>query len=150
MVVYSERSQKCFDELDPRLQRVLLYIKDVLQIDHAIIQGYRGEEDQNAAFASGASQLRYPQSKHNRIPAAAVDVIPYIRLSFAKGGVHWHNEDPLVKEAYYRDMVRLATIIQLVARLIFNLELRWGGDWDRDWTISDNKFNDFPHLEIAD
>ena len=30
------------------------------------------------------------------------------------------------------------------------ITLRWGGDWDRDWTVMDNKFDDFPHFELID
>ena len=25
---------------------------------------------------------------------------------------------------------------------------RWGGDWDQDWTVKDNMFDDFPHFEL--
>ena len=25
---------------------------------------------------------------------------------------------------------------------------RWGGDWDMDWEVNDNKFDDFPHFEV--
>ena len=28
------------------------------------------------------------------------------------------------------------------------IKLRWGGDWDRDGELSDNRFNDLGHLEI--
>jgi peptidoglycan L-alanyl-D-glutamate endopeptidase CwlK len=27
------------------------------------------------------------------------------------------------------------------------INLRWGGDWDKDWEVQDNKFDDFPHFE---
>ena len=30
------------------------------------------------------------------------------------------------------------------------ITLRWGGDWDRDFQVNDNKFDDFPHFEIRD
>ena len=28
--------------------------------------------------------------------------------------------------------------------------LRWGGDWDMDFNVMDNRFDDFPHFEIRD
>jgi hypothetical protein len=28
------------------------------------------------------------------------------------------------------------------------INLRWGGDWDQDWEVKDNKFDDFPHFEL--
>ena len=30
------------------------------------------------------------------------------------------------------------------------VNLRWGGDWDQDFEVQDNKFDDFPHFEIRD
>lgn len=30
------------------------------------------------------------------------------------------------------------------------IPLRWGGDWDGDWTNRDQSFNDFPHFELID
>ena len=29
------------------------------------------------------------------------------------------------------------------------IELRWGGDWNRNWEVDDNKFDDFPHFELV-
>ena len=28
------------------------------------------------------------------------------------------------------------------------IKLRWGGDWDQDFEVQDNKFDDFPHFEL--
>ena len=28
------------------------------------------------------------------------------------------------------------------------INLRWGGDWDQDFEVQDNKFDDFPHFEL--
>jgi peptidoglycan L-alanyl-D-glutamate endopeptidase CwlK len=30
------------------------------------------------------------------------------------------------------------------------IKLRWGGDWDMDFDVQDNKFDDFPHFEIRE
>lgn len=51
--------------------------------DLTVLCGYRGEAEQNAAFDRGASKLRYPKSKHNRIPSLAVDLAPY--------PIDWHD-----------------------------------------------------------
>lgn len=45
--------------------------------DLTVLCGYRGEAEQNAAFDRGASKLRWPRSKHNKVPALAVDIAPY-------------------------------------------------------------------------
>ena len=30
------------------------------------------------------------------------------------------------------------------------ITLRWGGDWDMDFQVKDNGFDDFPHFELRD
>jgi hypothetical protein len=30
------------------------------------------------------------------------------------------------------------------------IPIRWGGDWDGDWTHSDQQFHDLPHFELMD
>jgi peptidoglycan L-alanyl-D-glutamate endopeptidase CwlK len=45
--------------------------------DVTVLCGYRGQADQEAAFASGASKVHYPNSRHNVKPSAAVDLAPY-------------------------------------------------------------------------
>lgn len=45
--------------------------------DITVICGYRGEQEQNDAFARGASTLKWPNSKHNHLPSLAVDLAPY-------------------------------------------------------------------------
>ena len=150
-VVYSKNSQAAFDSCHPKLQQILLYIKDVLGIDHSVLEGHRPEERQNALFYATppATHVKWPDSKHNATPSNAVDVVPYVRYKNRYGGIHWHDKDPKIKELYYREMVRFATIFQMVAKLKFGVEVRWGGDWDKDWSVMDNKFNDYPHQELV-
>lgn len=45
--------------------------------DLTVLCGYRGEEEQEAAVASGASKVHFPNSKHNRMPSDAVDIAPF-------------------------------------------------------------------------
>lgn len=45
--------------------------------DITVLCGYRGEKEQNEAFRIGTSKLQYPKSKHNKVPALAVDLAPY-------------------------------------------------------------------------
>lgn len=45
--------------------------------DITVICGFRGEREQNQAFADGTSETPWPRSKHNREPSDAVDVAPY-------------------------------------------------------------------------
>lgn len=45
--------------------------------DITILCGFRGEADQNKAFAAGKSTKKWPTSAHNKAPALAVDAAPY-------------------------------------------------------------------------
>ena len=151
-VTYSANSQKAFDSCSPKLQQVLLYIKDVLEIDHSVLCGHRGEDEQNALFFASPprTHVKWPDSKHNPFPSEAVDVVPYVRIPNRFGGIHWHDKDKNIRDMYYREMVRFATIFQIVALVKFDLKTRWGGDWDKDWSLMDNKFNDYPHHELVE
>ena len=45
--------------------------------DMTVLCGHRGEAEQNAAVARGASKTPWPRSGHNKLPSDAVDVAPY-------------------------------------------------------------------------
>ncbi len=45
--------------------------------DITILCGFRGELDQNKAYAEHKSKLQWPNSAHNKTPALAVDAAPY-------------------------------------------------------------------------
>lgn len=53
--------------------------------DLTVVCGYRGQAEQDAAYAAGASKLRYPNSRHNQVPSRAVDLAPY--------PIDWKNRD---------------------------------------------------------
>ena len=152
MITYSKSSQAAFDSCSPPIQKILLYTKDVLKIDHTVICGHRGEQEQNALYYGEPKRthIKWPDGEHNVFPSNAVDVVPYTRLWNRFGGIHWHDKDPKIKESYYREIVRFAAIFQMVALLKFGIKTRWGGDWDKDWSLMDNKFNDYPHHELVE
>lgn len=73
--------------------------------DITVVCGYRGQAEQDQAYAAGASKLRYPNSRHNSVPAQAVDLAPY--------PIDWKNRDAfLVLRGYV-----LATAARLGVRL---------------------------------
>lgn len=92
--------------------------------------------EQNAAFRSGKSKLEYPKSKHNKAPSMAVDVAPY--------PIDWYDE----KRFHY-----FAGHVMGVAKILhyegfMTHRVRWGGDWDNDTQVKDNKFDDLVHFEL--
>ena len=130
---WGTKSKKVYDELDPRLQTVM---DEVLKFtDISLIEGYRSKEEQNRYFSEGVSHLEYPHSKHNRKPATAVDFQP-------------HPYPKRVDKLY--GGLAFAAGIAIAIGTAKGIRIRWGGDWDRDGSLTNNKFDDLFHLEIDD
>lgn len=129
---WSSRSQEVYDELHPSLQRLVTRIRDEVT-DISLTSGYRDEAEQNELFDLGASKLRYPDSKHNQYPSIAVDLAPY---------------------PYPRHEPKLWGALGYIAGSAFRiaaeegLNIRWGGDWDRDGDLTDQNFDDLFHIEL--
>ena len=118
---YSNKSLKNLNTCDIKL--AFLFMAVIEQIDCSIICGYRGYKDQEKAFNKGTSLAHFGQSKHNKSPSMAVDVLPYP----FKG---WDDLE---------QFDRLAEVVKRTADDM-NIKIKWGGDWSR--------FADFPHWEI--
>jgi peptidoglycan LD-endopeptidase CwlK len=134
MAVFSDASRKQLGTCDPRLQRVLLEV--IKYFDFSVLEGHRGEEDQNRAYAKGLSQVRWPYGKHNSLPSKAADIAPY--------PVDWSST-----EAARQRFCLLAGFV-LLEGLKQGVKLRWGGDWDGDLDTRDEKFRDLGHFEILE
>jgi peptidoglycan L-alanyl-D-glutamate endopeptidase CwlK len=129
MPEFSERSKKKLATCDKRLQTIMNEL--IKQFDVTIVCGYRGQEEQEEAFETGASKLHFPDSKHNNYPSLAVDVIPY--------GTKYTKSPPFY---YMAGLIRAIAQAQLIT-------IRWGGDWDSDTDFYDQTFNDLGHFEIT-
>lgn len=129
--VWGERSAKVRATLDPRLKRIVDELLPL--IDVSLISGHRGEEEQNSLFRTGKSTLEYPQSKHNAYPSLAVDLQPY--------------PSPVRDEKLWGALGYIAGTAMGIARK-HGVTLRWGGDWNRNGDMTDQKFDDLFHLEI--
>ena len=131
MYKFSKKSKKVLSTCDPVLQSVM---EDVLLYkDISIISGHRGSEEQDKLFAEGKSKLKYPNSKHNSNPSKAVDVAPYPH--------DWSRPDP-------RELFLIAGLVKGIG-LAYGVNITWGGDWDNDGDITDQKFQDLYHFEIS-
>lgn len=110
----------------------------------SVVWGARGEEEQEEAFEAGLTTKHWPDSKHNTSPTSqAIDVIPYIN---GRGIV---GRDPKDIKYFYRfSGVVLATALELFERGEIKFLLRWGGDWDNDFDLDDQRFFDLYHYEI--
>jgi peptidoglycan L-alanyl-D-glutamate endopeptidase CwlK len=126
---------------DTRLQILAQAVMDKQLMDFSVTQGHRSKEEQDAAFALGASKVEWPKSKHNSVPANAVDLVPY--------PIRWGNPGDPHRVKAIGNFYRLAGIVLATAREL-NIPVRWGGDWDMDGDVYDQDFDDLPHFELVD
>ena len=119
------RLRTCDDELQSLFNEVIKYF------DCSVLVGYRGRNEQNTAYESGHSQVEWPNGKHNKNPSVAVDVAPY--------PIDWDDRERFI---YFGGFVKGCAFRM-------GIPLRWGGDWDNDTKLSDNKFDDLVHYELS-
>ena len=112
------------------LDRALEEVADI-----SLTTGHRGAKEQNEAFDSGNSKLRWPDGKHNQIPSIAVDLQPYP-----------YPTNPLKLHAALGYIA--GRIIQMAEQ--DGITIRWGGDWDLDGDVTDQNFDDLFHLELKE
>jgi len=125
---YSKRSKERLATCDEKLQDVFNEV--IKHVDCSILEGHRSKERQNKLYDEGRTKVRYPDGRHNADPSKAVDVTPY--------PVNWEDRER---------QTLFAGFVLGIARGM-GLRLRWGGDWDQDFQVMDNRFDDFPHFEI--
>ena len=135
---FGSRSRANLSECHPDLQ--ILFLTVIRTHDCSVIEGARGESEQNTAVSQGRSKARWPRSNHNvdgvkRRTSWAADVVPY--------PVDWKDRDRFVRFATFV----LDTASKLRAAGVMCHEVRSGGDWDRDGIFDDW---DMPHFEIID
>lgn len=124
---FSERSKQNLSQCHPDLQKIALAVLEIH--DCTVIEGHRPKEEQDKAFHSGKSKLKWPESKHNKKPSEAIDLVPY--------PIDWNDKNRF----YYFAGLVMGTAHSL------GINLRWGGDWDGDNSFKDQNFHDLPHFE---
>lgn len=130
MYRYSKRSQQRLATCHPALQS--LFSAVILYRDCTIACGHRDKDDQERAFKSKSSRVRWPASSHNKLPSQAVDAYPYI-----DGSVSFDREQCLVFGGFVLGMSK-----------IMGIDIRWGGDWDGDHNIKEHSLQDLGHFEL--
>jgi hypothetical protein len=130
MAKFGKSSRRRLETCDYRLQKVFNEV--IKYVDCSVLEGHRGEERQNKLHDEGKTQVRFPDGRHNSSPSNAVDVTPY--------PVDWEDRER---------QTLFAGFVMGIARGM-NIKLRWGGDWDMDFQVMDNRFDDFPHFEIRE
>lgn len=131
-------SQSSFSKLSTCHQDLqVLFYEVIKSFDCTIIEGYRNQEDQDAAFSSGNTQLSWPHGKHNHQPSMAVDVSPY--------PIDWKNTDRFYFFAGY--VLGIAQKLKDEGKM--SHVVRYGGDWNGNKNIDDERFKDLVHFELV-
>tara|TARA_R110000824_G_scaffold9859_10_gene43689 strand:- start:20569 stop:20961 length:393 start_codon:yes stop_codon:yes gene_type:complete len=130
MAKFGKTSKERLATCDKKLQKVFNEV--IKYIDCSILEGHRNEERQDKLFDEGKTKVKYPRGRHNSYPSRAVDVTPY--------PVDWNDRE--------RQTLFAGFVIGIARSM--DIRLRWGGDWDMDFKVMDNRFDDFPHFEIID
>lgn len=130
---FSARSKKNLSEAHENLQK--LFNEVIKFYDCSVIDGYRGEQEQNDAYYQGRSEVKFPNSKHNQKPSLAVDVVP------------WFKNKPHIRWEETKKFYEFGGFVQGVAKML-GVEIRWGGNWDMDDELQDQSFFDLDHFEI--
>ena len=126
MAHFSAISKDRLASCDDRLQQ--LFNEVIKHFDCRIIEGHRTNAKHQQYLAQKAS--RRVDSLHLRTPSLAVDVAPY--------PIDWED---LNRFRYFGGFVK-----GIAAML--NIPIIWGGDWDNDTQVNDQRFNDLIHFEI--
>lgn len=124
----TSRDESRLATCDPRLVALVRYVARFWPCQ--VLEGHRDQAAQDAAFAAGKSQLKFPHGKHNSYPSMAVDLAPT--------PIDWADTERFLA---FADFVTGTARRQ-------RIPLRWGGDWDRD-PATPNRFNDLVHFEVV-
>jgi len=131
MPKFSDRSKERLKSCHVDIQRLLNELIDY--VDFAVVCGHRSELQQDIAYRDGASKLEWPNSKHNKYPAQAVDIV----FCNTSGTQIWEDAQACVLAG------RLLHLAQWMG-----IGIRFGGDWDGDQDTTDQTFMDYCHFEI--
>ena len=126
MPKFGKRSKERLEGVDHRIRMVLDEV--VKYYDITVIEGLRSQERQDELVREGKSKTKF--GKH--VTGEAVDIAPY--------PIDWNSRD---------DFHMLGGFVLGVASQL-GINIRWGGDWNMNFEVDDNKFDDFPHFELTD
>ena len=128
MPKFGKRSKNALSSCDERL--IKIFNEVIKTVDCSVLEGHRGQSKQDKYYEEGKSKVKYPSGRHNKLPSMAVDVAPY--------PIDWDD----------RERFHLFAGFVLGIAKSMGISLRWGGDWNQNFEVDDNKFDDFPHFEL--
>lgn len=134
MRVFGDRSKGNLAKVHPLLIKVATIALEKGEQDFTVICGYRDKAGQDEAIRNKTTTVSFPNSAHNQLPSCAIDVIPYPFTSW---------DDP----AMLRGWKKISDAMFAAAKEV-GIELRWGGDFNRDGNKTTSDAWDKPHFEL--
>lgn len=132
MPQFGESSIKQLETCDERLQAIANAA--IKYVDFTILEGHRGEEAQNRAYAKGLSKVKWPHGNHNQNPSKAFDFAPW--------PIDWSNAPATIARFTF-----VCGVMHKIATDM-GIKIRFGWDWNRNLDGRDEKFLDWPHVEL--
>lgn len=120
------------ERLHPLLKQ--LFVEARKQTAFTIRDTNRGRADQEAAFKAKRSTVHFGDSAHNWSPSLAADIYP-LPVKF---------DDPGYAKLFVP--LQIGILKPLAAKL--NIAIRQGIDWNRNGILTDDKWDDLPHVEL--
>lgn len=128
MPKFSKTSKERLAACHPDIQAVCNEL--IKFYDISVLCGHRGEKEQNQAYNKGTSQVRYPNSAHNKTPSLAVDIAPY--------PIDWDNLD-----RFQEMVIRFDTVAKVLKEQgKIKSDFVYGADY-KTW-------KDYPHIQIKE
>lgn len=129
MPKFSKISEERLNTCHPLLQTLMREV--IKNYDCTILCGHRNKEDQDKAFEGGFSKVKFPNSRHNQMPSLACDALPF-PIEWSDSRKHYH----------------FAGYVQATADRL-GIKIRWGGDFNQDGNLKNDRFLDIPHFELV-
>jgi len=130
MPQFGKKSKEQLATCNEKLRRVFNEV--IKTVDCSVLEGHRDKDRQDSLYEEGKTKVKYPHGRHNEFLSRAADVVPY--------PIDWDD----------RERFHLFAGFVLGTAKQMGIDLRWGGDWNINWFVDDNKFDDFPHFELMD
>ena len=130
MPYFGYKSKRNLKTCDRRLKKIFNEV--IKHVDCSVLEGFRSQERQDKLYDEGKTKVKFPKGRHNKFPSLAVDVTPW--------PVDWDDRE--------RQTLFAGFVIGIARSM--GVKLRWGGDWNQNFQVKDNNFDDFPHFEIRE
>ena len=142
MYSFGARSEANLITCDTELQMVAREV--IKYIDFSVIEGARSDERQLQLYRDGKSTLngRDKRSKHQVTDeqplSKAMHLLPHPAV------VHGVN----VWTDYQRFTLFAGMVVGIAATM--GITVIWGMDWNRDFSMTDTGFHDYPHFQLLE